>query len=130
MGTVAREFESEVQDVLRRVLEFHRTAGERVVSCDFALVATDPGAVLDPTLMEEEKGINRQAANPVAVRVLCATEVGLVAERRSDDIAQPNTNIRTRVLKRCKVVLSEPKVEPEPLQSHLASESEYRGDIA
>ncbi|KAI0704693.1 hypothetical protein C8Q76DRAFT_787401, partial [Earliella scabrosa] len=123
LETVAREFKSEVQDVLRRVLDFHRTAGERVVSCDFALVAAEPGVTFDPSLMEEEKGIRLQGPNPVAARVLCAAEVGLVAERRSDETAPQDANAGTRILKRCKVVLGEPRVKGESLQRDVAGES-------
>ncbi|KAI0750410.1 hypothetical protein C8Q74DRAFT_1373997 [Fomes fomentarius] len=109
---VAREYESELQSVLKLALQFQRTAGERVVSSDFTILAAKPGAAFDSAQMEDARATTGAAATPPSTNeVLCTTELGLVMEKTVGEPRRSNepqaTGIQSTVLKRCKVVLAE-----------------------
>ncbi|KAI0750414.1 hypothetical protein C8Q74DRAFT_367972 [Fomes fomentarius] len=120
---VVREYGSELQGVLKLALQFQRTAGERVVSSDFTILAAKPGAAFDATQMEDARATAGAPATPPSTNeVLCTTELGLektMGEPRRGNEPQA-TGIHSTVLKRCKVVL----VEDLDIQSIY--DSEYR----
>ena len=102
---VSTEFESDLREIVTLALHFRNTAGERVLSRDFALFAAEPGEPFDGQRMEAQ---HHQEAFAQRARVLGTTQLGLLAERsvekggRRDDL-----EVRRAVLLKCTVALQD-----------------------
>lgn len=105
---VAREFEGDLQGVLKLALQFHRTAGERVVSCDFVILHAKPGAAFETTSMQDVGVITQSAMPPPPTNVLCTTDLGLLVQKTSGGAKRSQSQpivVQTAVLVKCKVVM-------------------------
>ncbi|KAI0750445.1 hypothetical protein C8Q74DRAFT_1180517, partial [Fomes fomentarius] len=81
LEVVARDFEGELQNITKLALKFQRTAGERIVSCDYTILGAKPSVAFDPAQMEARTVAESTTPPSSTNRVLCTTELGLIAEK-------------------------------------------------